>query len=204
MPGRNSPVQSHRYAQGMTFDEYVAYIATPENLGREGSGGAPRRDFSAFMGQAFQQTQLNEAQVAALRWLVTQPEGPGKMLVISEEWSSDCRRDVPTFARIAAATGMELRIFTRDGQKFSTANAPGPDDGPNADIVAEFLNHKNGQTWQSIPVCAFFTLKLEYLYHFCEYPAIYDKDRLVNERIRSPRPGETPEATRARADQEFG
>ena len=66
------------------------------------------------MGQAFEQSQLNDAQLAALSWLVAQPEGPGKMLVISEEWSSDCRRDVPTFARIAAATGMDLRIFTRD------------------------------------------------------------------------------------------
>jgi len=46
------------------------------------------------------------------------------MLAISEDWSSDCRRDVPTFARIAAETGMELRIFNRDGQKFSAANVP--------------------------------------------------------------------------------
>jgi len=108
----NSPVTPQRYAQGMTFDEYVAYIATPENLAREGSGGTPRRDYSAFMAQAFEQSRLSEAQVAALRWLVAQPESPRKMLVISEEWSSDCRRDVPTFARIAALTGMELRIFT--------------------------------------------------------------------------------------------
>lgn len=127
------------------------------------------------------------------------------MLAISEDWSSDCRRDVPTFARIAALTGMELRIFNRDGQKFSSANVPSLADAPdsNADIMAEFLNHKHGQTFQSIPVCVFFTRDLEYLYHFTEYPAIYDKDRVVTQNIRAARPGESPEQTSARVDREF-
>jgi hypothetical protein len=135
--------------------------------------------------------------------LVAQPTGPAKMVVLSEEWSSDCRRDVPTFARIAATTGMELRIFNRDGQRFSRANVPDDPDS-NADIMREFLNHKNGQTWQSIPVCAFFTRDMEYLYHYTEYPAIYDKDHIVVEHIRAARPGETPEQTRERAEREFG
>src|SRR6202011_5477028 len=145
-------------------------------------------------------------QAAALDWLVSQPGGPANMLVISEDWSSDCRRDVPVFARIAAATGMELRIFARDGQRFSTANVPSLSDAADssADIMAEFLNHKNGQTWQSIPVCAFFTAKMEYLYHFTEYPAIYDKDRVVMQNIRSPKPGEARDQTRSRAEREFG
>jgi hypothetical protein len=70
--------------------------------------------------------------------------------------------------------------------------------------MALFLNHKKGQTWQSIPVCAFFTRDLEYLYHFTEYPAIYDKDGLVMDGIRAPKPGEAPDQTRERADREFG
>jgi hypothetical protein len=189
----------------MTFDEYVAYIGTPRNLQRE-SGTTPRQDFSAFFRAAFEQSQLTADQTAALQWLVAQPTGPAKMLVISEEWSSDCRRDVPMFARMAAATGMELRIFTRDGQRFSNANVPSLAEAPdsNADIMAEFLNHKNGQTWQSIPVCAFFTAHMEYLYHFTEYPRIYDKDRVVVQTIRAPKPGESPEETRSRVDREFG
>jgi hypothetical protein len=127
------------------------------------------------------------------------------MLVISEEWSSDCRRDVPTFARMAADTGMELRIFPRDGQKFSAANMPNLTEAPdsNADLMAEFLNNKKGQTFQSIPVCAFYTREMDYLYHFTEYPAIYDKDRLVMQHIRAPRPNESPEQTRERSDREF-
>src|SRR5438105_94922 len=149
----------------MSFDEYVAYIGTPHNLARESNTG-PKRDYSAVFRERFETGRLTDSQAAALAWLVAQPNAPAKMLVISEDWSSDCRRDVPMFARIAAATGMELRIFTRDGQKYSVANVPSLSDAPdsNADIMAEFLNHKNGQTWQSIPVCAFFTRDLEYLY----------------------------------------
>jgi hypothetical protein len=189
----------------MTFDQYVAYIGTPENLRREATSG-PRVDYSAFFREAFEKTVLTDAQAAALKWVVAQPNGPAKMLVISEDWSSDCRRDVPTFARIAAVTGMELRIFNRDGQRFSSANVPSLQDAPdsNADIMAEFLNHKHGQTWQSIPVCAFFTRELDYLYHFTEYPAIYDKDRVVVRHIRAAKPGELPDQTRERSAREFG
>jgi Thioredoxin len=188
----------------MTFDEYVAFMASPENLRREANGGQ-RVDRSAFFRDAFEKSHLSEHQAAAWRWLVSQPEGPAKMLLISEEWSSDCRRDVPTFARMAAELDVELRIFPRDGQKFSTANVPSLADAPdsNADLMAQFLNSKNGQTFQSIPVCAIFTRDLEYLYHYTEYPGIYDKDRVVMQNIRAPRPGESVNETRARADRGF-
>ncbi|MGE0058583.1 MAG: hypothetical protein AB7T32_11425, partial [Dehalococcoidia bacterium] len=59
-------------------------------------------------------------------------------------------------------------------------------------------------TYQSIPVLAFFTKDMEHLYTFIEYPAIYDKDRLVVAHIRGPRPGETAEETAARGGKEFG
>jgi hypothetical protein len=198
-------VTPERFAQGMTFNEYVAYLATSENLRREGSSG-PRVDRSAFFREAFERSRLTEDQLAALRWIVAQPKAANRMLVISEDWSSDCRRDVPTFARMAADGGMELRVFNRDGQNFSSASVPSLTDAPdsNADLMAQFLNHKRGQTYQSIPVCAFFTHDMEYLYHFTEYPAIYDKDRVVMQNIRAPRPGESPEQTRARSDREFG
>jgi hypothetical protein len=189
----------------MSFDRYVEYIGSPENLARETNAG-PRIDRSALFREAFKQARLTDSQSAALKWLVAQPGGAARMLVIAEDWSSDCRRDVPTFARMAADAGMELRIFNRDGQHFSSANVPSLAEAPdsNADLMAMFLNHKDGQTWQSIPICAFYTAELEYLYHFTEYPAIYDKERVVVEHIRAPRPGESPEQTRARADREFG
>jgi hypothetical protein len=197
-------VSAERFAAGRTFDQYVEYIGSAENLARETNRG-PRTDQSSTFRLAFERARLSDDQTAALRWLVARPGGPARMLVISEDWSSDCRRDVPTFARIAEVTGMELRIFNRDGQRFSAANVPSLADDPdsNADLTAQFLNHKHGQLWQSIPICAFFTRDLEYLYHFTEYPAIYDKDRVVVEAIRAPRPGESAEQTRARSDREF-
>ena len=165
-----------------------------------------RLDYSAFFRQAFETSRLTDAQAAALKWLVAQPNGPRK--------SSSSPRTGPLTAaatcrpsRASPPTwGWSCASSTATGKAFSSANVPSLADAPdsNADIMAEFLNHKNGQTWQSIPVCVFFTRDLEYLYHFTEYPAIYDKDRVVTQNIRAPRPGESPEQTRVRVDREFG
>jgi hypothetical protein len=200
-------VTPERYASGMTFDEYLRYVATPENLRREGSpAGETRRDWSEWMRSWYHALRLSDAQTAAIRWLAAQPDGPRRILAISEEWSSDCRRDIPMLKHLAEAGGLELRIFRRDGQRFSQSQRPSLAEAPdsNADLMAEFLNEKRGQTWQSIPVAVFYTEDLRYLYHYIEKPAIYDKDRLVYGHIRTPRAGEAAEATKARADREFG
>src|SRR6058998_1739207 len=198
-----SVVTPERFASGMTFDQYVAYVGTPENLKREGSG-RPRLDWSAHLRAAYEATRLHDAQVAAVKWLTARPNGPAKVLVIAEEWSSDCRRDVPMLARLAEAGGMELRIFRRDGQRFSRSHRPSLAEEPdsNADIMAEFLNTKNGQTWQSIPVAVFYTKNLEHIYHYTEYPAIYLKDQVVGD-LRGARPGESKDETQKRGDREF-
>src|SRR5215510_139543 len=203
MDRSKSVVTPERFASGMTFDQYVAYVATPENLKREGSG-RPRADMSGHLRAAYAAARLHDSQAAAIKWLAAQPGGPAKVLVISEEWSSDCRRDVPMLARLAEAAGLELRIFRRDGQHFSKSHHPSLAEAPdsNADIMAEFLNAKNGQTWQSIPVAVFYTKSHEYLYHYTEYPAIYLKDTVVGG-IRAARPGESKEETQKRGDREF-
>jgi hypothetical protein len=69
--------------------------------------------------------------------------------------------------------------------------------------MRRFVNHKNGGTFQSIPIAAFFTRDGRYLYHFTEYAAIYDKDRVVMNNIRAPKPGETPDQTLQRGNREF-
>ena len=191
-----SSISAADFARGMTFDQYVAYVGTPENLRREYANG-PRADFSAFLRESFENTHFTADQEAALKWIVAQPGGPAKMLVVSEEWSSDCRREVPVFARIADVSGMELRIFLRDGDKY---DVPASD----PDVMAPFLNRKGSGAYRSIPVCAFYTADFEYLYHFTEYAALYDKERVVVQNIRAPKPGETPAETRARADRLFG
>ena len=110
MDRRKSVVTPERFASGMTFDQYVAYVATPENLKREGSG-RPRADMSGHLRAAYAAARLHDSQSAAIKWLAAQPGGPAKVLVISEEWSSDCRRDVPMLARLAEAGGLEPRVF---------------------------------------------------------------------------------------------
>src|SRR5256885_7979295 len=157
-----SVITPERFARGRTFDEYVKYAGSAENLAREAWGGyfsgggskaVARKDNSGIFRERYARARLTDQQTAAIKWLAAQPNGPAKVLVISEEWSSDCRRDVPMLARMAEAAPFELRIFPRDGKKFSKSARPSLAEAPdsNADIMAEFLNDKNGQTWQSIP-----------------------------------------------------
>ena len=195
-------VTPDRFAQGMTFEQYAAFVGTPENLAREGSFNRPRTDYSGFLRKAYDAAHLSEAHQEALKWLTAQPGGPARVLVISEEWSSDCRRDVPMLARMADVAGWELRIFTRDGRRMSTAPAPDPKEQPNADLVAQFLRTRDGQTFQSIPIAAFYTEDFRHLYTYTEFPAVYHKDRLVGA-IRAPRAGESKDESQERGLRDF-
>src|SRR5258708_5143928 len=149
----------------MTFDEYVKYAGSPENLAREafgsyfpdgGASGAPRKDNSGVLRDRYAKARLTPEQEAAIKWLVGQPGGPAKILVISEDWSSDCRRDVPVLSRLAEAGGLELRIFNRDTEAMLRQGLPEPGSHPNADLVLEYANEKNGQKFATVPVAAFF------------------------------------------------
>jgi hypothetical protein len=164
----------------MTFDQYVAYAGSPENLAREAGWwlGPTRRDFSGLLRDWHARASLSAAQASAIRWLADRPGGPARMLVISEEWSSDCRRDVPMLARLAEAGGLEMRIFTRDGQTCGRAPRADAATSPNADLVNEFLREQDGRTYQSVPVAAFFTKDFQHLYHYIEFPAVYHKERI--------------------------
>src|SRR6059036_2183243 len=197
-----------RFARGMTFDDYVKFTGSPENLGREGfdirrfSLTRPRVDWSGFLRERHAKASLTNEQAAAIKWLAAQPGGPAKVLIISEDWSSDCRRDVPYLARLAEGGGLELRIFTRDGDAMLMKGLPEPEDGGNGDLVREFANEKKGQKWATVPVAVFFTRDFVELYRYIEYPAIYHKDRVLGA-LRKPRPGETEEQSKARGGREI-
>src|SRR3990170_5663442 len=208
-----SVVTPERFAKGMTFDEYVKFAGSPENLAREafgsyfpdgGARGAPRQDQSAVFRERYAKARLGDEQAAAIKWLVTQPNGPAKILMISEDWSSDCRRDVPALARLAEAGGMELRIFNRDGKKILGTRRPDPAAAPDAnhDIMLEFMNKKNGAEWASLPVAVFLTRDFQLLHRYFEYPAIYHKDRIRGHQ-QAARAGETEEQRKARDRREF-
>jgi hypothetical protein len=208
-----SAVTPERFARGRTFEQYVAYVGSQENLAREafgsyfpdgGSRPAPRKDNSGVFRERYARMRLADHQVAAIKWLASQPGGPAKILVLSEDWSSDCRRDVPALARLAEAGGLELRILNRDGQKILGTRRPDPAAAPdgNHDIALEFMNAKDGGEWASVPVAVFYTKDLEELHRYIEYPAIYHKDRLRG-RMQAAQPGETEEQAKARYAREF-
>jgi hypothetical protein len=197
-----------RFAKGMTFDEYVTFTGSPENLGREGfdirrfSLVRPRVDWSGYLRERHAKVRLGDDQAAAIKWLAAQAGGPAKVLVISEDWSSDCRRDVPYLARLAEAGGLELRIFPRDGDTMHMKGLPDPGAGGNADLVNTYANEKNGQRFASIPVAVFFTGDFVELYRYVEYPAIYHKDYVIGS-LRAARADETADQAKARGGRDI-
>ena len=208
-----SVVTAERFAKGMTFEQYVAYAGSEENLAREAFGsyypdggaiGAPRKDNSAVLRDRYARLRLADYQVAAIKWLAAQPGGPANILMISEDWSSDCRRDAPAMARLAEAGGLQLRIFNRDGAKVLGKRRPDPAAYPDAnhDLMLEFLNAKDGAEWASVPVVAIYTKDFRELHRYIEYPAIYHKDRIRSSQ-QTARAGETAEQAKARGAVEF-
>src|SRR5882724_4631684 len=208
-----SVVTPERFTKGLTFDEYVKWTGSAENLAREafgsyfadgGSIGAARRDNSAVFRERYARARLSDQQAAGIKWLAAQPNGPAKILVISEDWSSDCRRDVPMLARLAEAGGLEMRIFNRDGKKILGTRRPDPAVAPDAnyDMMLEFMNKKNGGEWASLPVAVIYTKDLRELHCYIEYPAIYSKDR-IRGRMQAARPGEAEAQRKERDAREF-
>lgn len=100
----------------------------------------------------YDETVLPPEDVDAIRALVARPDGPANCLAIGEDWCPDVFRGLPVMAKLARATGMDLRIFFRDRNK---------------DIMAEFLNRGE---FESIPVFVFYTRDLRYIAHWIERP----------------------------------
>jgi hypothetical protein len=66
-----------------------------------------------------------------------------------------------------------------------------------------FLRERDGQTYQSIPVVAFYTRDFEYLYHYTERPAIYHAADL-SAAMQVAHPGEGREEAWERFLREWG
>jgi len=202
-------VTPERFARGRTFGQWLEFIGSADNLAREGfdvrrfGTVRPRIDWSGYLRDRHGRARLTDDQVAAAQWLAKQPGGPAKILVIAEEWSSDCRRDVPYLARLAEAGGFELRIFTRDGDAMWLKGVPEPAAGGNADLVHAFANEKHGQRFATVPVAVFFDRAFNELYRYVEYPAIYRKERLFGH-MRAARASETADDAKTRAGREIG
>ena len=207
-------ITAERFVKGMTFDEYVTYIGSGENLAREGFGGrylpdsgstaGPRKDNSAIFRERYAKARLTDQQASAIKWLAAQPNGPAKILVISEDWSSDCRRDVPTLARLAETGGLELRIFNRDGKKILGTQRPDATAYPDAnhDLMVQFLKKDDRGEWASLPVAVIYTKDFKELHRYIEFPSMYHKD-LIRGQQGTPRAGESADQAKDRSAKEF-
>ena len=137
MPDTSNIVTTERYSQGFTYDAYLAQM--PSNRERL------RESEDAFT-LSSEDAKFFEDIVRRL--------GKIRALAIVEDWCPDAHRGLPVIAKIARASGMELRVFSRD---------------KNADIMNLYL--KDGK-FQSIPVFAFFDKDMNPLCHWIERPAI--------------------------------
>jgi len=164
-------------------------VVTPERFARGQSYAdwfqAIDRNQARFQ-ENYEGTDVSEEDARALRELAALPNGPARCLALGEAWCPDVFRGLPVIARIAEASGMELRVFFRDQNK---------------DIMAEFL--KQGE-YESIPAFVFYTRDHHYIAHWIERPALANEQmailRKINEPLRNP---DLPQEERAKHIQAY-
>lgn len=147
-----SVVTPERFASGMTYEEWMQKIDRNQKRFEEN----------------YEEMSISEDDARALRELVEKPNGPAKCLALGEAWCPDVFRGFPVIARIAEATGMELRMFLRD---------------ENNDIIAEFLK---GGEHESIPVFVFYDRDHNYIAHWIERPAKANEELPELQKLTAP------------------
>ena len=125
-------VTPERYASGMTFEQYLPVRREPREPPPRGLAQRRARAGTGAAGCGAGTSPLRlSGRPDGGRSAGWRPSrtGRGGSSSISEEWSSDCRRDIPMLKRLAEAGGLELRIFRRDGQRFGRSQPPEPGRG---------------------------------------------------------------------------
>lgn len=138
MPLATTVVTPARFAQGLSYAGFLAQATVNRDK----------------FDESYQTVPLTDEDLSFFRKAAALPQGPAKILALAEAWCGDVYRELPTAARIAEATGMELRIFLRD---------------ENPDIMDEFLSNEGKS--RAIPVFVFYTADLQYIAHFTERSA---------------------------------
>ncbi len=138
MPTATTVITPTRYAQGLTYANFLAQAAVNVDKFEQNYKSAP----------------LSAEDLAFFKRAASQPNGPARILAIAEAWCGDVYRELPTVARIAEVTGMDLRVFLRD---------------ENPDIMDEFLSNEGKS--RAIPVFVFYTADMQYITHFTERAA---------------------------------
>ena len=98
MTGKTTVVTPQRFAQGFSYDEYLAQIKVNK----------------LRFQQYYDDFEPDEGQVARFRDLTKRARGPVKVLAIGEDWCPDVYRGLPTMAKLADSAGVEVRVFPRD------------------------------------------------------------------------------------------
>jgi hypothetical protein len=98
MPAITSVVTPARFAQGLSYSDFVAQATVNQDKFIANDASVP----------------LSDEDVSFFRKAVAHPGGPSKVLALAEAWCGDVYRELPTAARIAATAGMDLRVFLRD------------------------------------------------------------------------------------------
>lgn len=127
-----------RFELGLTYADFLAQATVN------------RDKFDLY----YQDSPLSADDISFFKRAVALPSGSAKILALAEAWCGDVYRELPTVARIAEATGADLRIFLRD---------------ENPDIMDEFLS--NDGKARAIPVFVFYTRNMRYVTHFTERSA---------------------------------
>jgi hypothetical protein len=143
MPTATTVVTSARYAKGLTYANFLANAAVNVDKFEQNYKSAP----------------LSAEDLAFFKRAAAQPNGPAKIVAIAEAWCGDVYRELPTMARIAEATGLDLRVFLRD---------------ENPDIMDEFLSNEGKS--RAIPVFVFYTADMQYIAHFTERSAMAHRE----------------------------
>jgi hypothetical protein len=134
MAQQTSVVTPERFASGLTYQDYIGQIQVNQDRFQEN----------------YDNTKISDEQISRFKSIMARPNGPAKVLVLGEDWCPDVYRGMPVIARLAEATGLEMRVFPRD---------------QHLDIMNEFL--KDGE-FQSIPTLVFYTKDHQYIAHWIE------------------------------------
>lgn len=163
MPDKSSVVTPERFGEGLTYDDYIAQI----NVNKD--------QFQNL----YDQFQLTKEDAKFFHEAAQHLNGPAKLMAIGEDWCPDVYRGIPVMARIAEASGIEMRVFPRDSH---------------LDIMNEFLNGE----YMSIPVAVFYTQDHQYIGHWVERPESANRDRAqIEEQIKLDMPDADEKSARA-------
>src|SRR5438045_3571769 len=98
MPSTTTVITPTRFAQGLTYADFLAQAAV-------------NRDKFEMN---YEDVPLTDSDLAFFKKADSMQGGRVKVTAIAEAWCGDVYRELPTMARIAEASGMTLRVFLRD------------------------------------------------------------------------------------------